>query len=790
MLKRGDILKNRYTVKQVLSSSVRSNVYLIEDSQLMKEWALKEYIIQVENPQEVTRATHKFEKEVTILAGLKHAGIPEVIDYFVIVDKAYLVMEYIKGKNLEEVLEGTFQPMYEPDVLKIGMQMAGILHFLHKQSPPIVFRDLCPANVIITGDNMVKFVDFSLGRHFKSIKDVNAKKIGTPGYAPPEQFGRDVYDERTDIYALGAILHQMLTLKNPAELSNIFKFAPIKEVNPKVSVPLEEIVGRATKYDSAERYSSALEMKREMENLLSKRGTSPSSDTASSASDRKSQGKWEADKTNVGFYTPPPAPKPSARKQDPKRESFDEEPVEKKAMPEGLKKLLVVISVLIVAFLGFGIYHKFFRQKNTKVNTVESPFSQVKDKHILQLREDAFKHYNQGVQTSDSSELALAISQLQKVSTAHPTDVVSQIYLENANILMQKKSMVKIPCLVSLTGENFESGMQILSGLAIVQNKHNSQSGKAKKIFLEVYDDQSKTEVCIKTASELANRKDILAVIGPNRSSFLATTASFFNNAKMVQISSSGTCPDVENLGEYIFRTAGDGRDLGVFMSKYALENLNLKKIAVVYDPTDSYSKVIGEMFFSEAKKMDKAELQVFNASLEANDYKSVLKEIKEFHPDGVFFVALHNHEAKFATQMKQTGIKATHLATVAAYSQQLVNEGGSAVEGIILNSYFFSGSENEKSREFTDAYRKKFNGTEPNFRAALAYDSLLPISAALNDGVYTTEELKNFLHEKLGNSVKIEGATGPITYNKNGIRNKMDLVVLTVKNGNFVLQP
>jgi branched-chain amino acid transport system substrate-binding protein len=635
---------------------------------------------------------------------------------------------------------------------------------------------------MITSDNMVKLIDFSLGRHFKSIKDINSKKIGTPGYAPPEQFGRDVYDERSDIYALGAILHQMLTLKNPAELSNIFKFAPIKEVNPKASVPLEEIVGKATKYDSAERYSTALELKREMENLISKRGIPQKVEPQTEQ--EKRQSKKEAEKTRVGFYTPPSTVQPDRNNRK------DEEPEEeKKPIPAGLKWLMVVVSVLIVLFLGFGVYNKFFKNKKAPGNTVESPFAQVKDKKILQIRDEAFRHYNQGVQTSDSSELALAISQLQKVATAHPNDVMSQVYLENANILMQKKPSVKIAALLSLTGENFESGMQILSGLALAQNRHNSQSGKARKMIIEIFDDQSKQEVCIKIASELARRNDLLAVLGPNRSSFLATTASFFNNAKILQISSTGTCPDVENLGEYIFRTAGDGRDLGVFMAKFSLDNLNLKKIAVVYDPTDSYSKVVGEMYYNEAKGQEKCELQVFSASLDSNDYKSVLKEIKIYNPDGVFFVGLHNHEARFAIQMKQAGIKATHLATVAAYSQQLISEGGSAVEGIMLNSYFFSGSENASSKEFTDAYRKKFNGTDPNFRAALAYDSLIAVAAGLEYGAVTPEEMKNFLKEKLGSSVKITGATGPIEYNKNGIRNKMDIVVLTVRNGNFILQ-
>lgn len=776
MLKRGDTIRNRYTIKQVISSSDRTSVYLVDDSELMKEWIMKEFVIRIDNPQAVAIAIQKFKKEVTVLAGLRHACIPEIVDHFAIANRQYLIMEYIQGKNLSEVLDETFQPMHEPDVLRFGIQLAGILHYLHKQVPTIIFRDLRPSNIMVTRDKLVKLINFGLGRHFRSIKDINTRKIGTPGYAPPEQFGRDIFDRRTDIYSLGSILHQLITLRNPTKISNVFKFPPITEINAKASKQFEEIIRKATGYQSSERYFNALDMKREMEALL----------TAIEAGRKKrakttTTGKVEEPK--IEFFIEPV--------EYSKYESVEEEKESlfSKLRPALKKAVIPIIAVLVIIIIILGGIYLFSSKKKKPVsqNTIESPFANIKDKRVLKIRQEGIRHYEKGVKNFDNAELALAISLLQKVVTAHPADVISHIYIRNATILIKKKPYVRVAVLASITGSNFEAGMLILSGVALGQFQHN-RSGKGEKIFVEIFDNKSKPEENIKLASELSKRKDLLAVIGPVRSPYVSSSSTFFNDSKIVQISPTGSCADIENLGEYIFRTSGDGRDLSSNMANFTAGNLRLKRIAVIFDPTQSYSKTIGELFNEKIMKKKGITTKVFHISLDSSNYSSLVKEIKEYNPDGIFTVIYHDQQGEFSRELKKAGIKAVQLSTVSIYSPQLIKDGGRAVEGIIFSSSFYPGGVFPVARKFIVRFDEKYGGIRPNFRAAFAYDSTMAISTALDRGVTTSEGLKNFLKNTLGKKVKFEGATGVISFDKHGKREKRNLVHITVKNGKFVL--
>lgn len=775
VLKKGDVLKNRYTVKEIISQGELANVYLVEDSQLLKEWVLKEYILPMKNPRQIDRSVQRFERDIMILAGLKNSGIPEFVDHFSIVDRQYLVMEFVQGRTLEKILEETFQPMYEPDVLKLGIQLAGIIAFLHKQSPPIILGDLKPSHIVITPDNHVKLIDFGICKHFSIIGDIQSRKPGTPGYAPPEQFGQNILDERSDIYALGAILHQLLTLRNPAKLPNMFKFPPISQTNPRVSSIFEGIIDKATRYNPSERYYNALDMKREMEELLSKRGKTsnpPLERTVSKANTQK----------NLDSSTIFSSPELKAMEMSPHRETK-----ESRRMPN---KNILVITVIFLFVVLSGLTGYYFisknREKDSQVkNTLESPFAEVKDHRILEIREEGLSHYIKGIETKDKNELALAISNLRKVITAHPTDAVSQIYLENAQILMQGRPYLKIAALLSLTGENFEAGMQILSGLSVAQSQHNNHS-KDKKLFIEIFDNKSQLDETIKLASTLSGRDDLFAVIGPIRSPFLSSTAPFFNESEITQISPTGSSPELENLGEFTFRTAGDGRDLAFHMAETAVNDLKLNKLAVVFDPTQSYSKFLGEIFYKDVQEKG-AKAKVFHTPLDAEDFTPILKDIKNYKPDGIFFVAYHNQQGRFAKQMTKLGMKAAHLSTTSVYSDQLISEGGKSVEGIILNSYFYPDEEDKRAAEFLKLFYEKYPNVHPNFRAAVAYDSLRAVSAAINNGVETPKALAHFLKHELGKSIFLEGVTGSIEFDEFGRRNKLNLMILTVHKGKFV---
>jgi len=203
----------------------------------------------------------QFKKEGAILSILNHPNLPRVLDYFSSGAAHYLVMEFVDGQNLEDVLacrQG--RPLEEKKALVYGIQLCRVVHYLGLQKPrPIVFRDLKPSNIMITPSGRVKLVDFGIARFIKEAKPQDTFVFGTPGYASPEQYGSGQTDQRSDIFSLGATLHHMLTGHPPP--TSPFHFRPVLELNPHVSRKTSAVVMKALSPHREDRFQSASEMK-------------------------------------------------------------------------------------------------------------------------------------------------------------------------------------------------------------------------------------------------------------------------------------------------------------------------------------------------------------------------------------------------------------------------------------------------------------------------------------------------------------------------------------------------
>lgn len=156
--------------------------------------------------------------------------------------------------------------MPEEKVIKIGRQLCEVLQYLHQMSPPIIYRDMKPANVMVRSNGDVMLIDFGTARYFKEGKLADTISLGTLGYAAPEQFGgMGQTDARTDIYGLGVTLYHLITDMNPSEPP--YEIKPIREINPALSKALEYIIVKATQRDPNERYQSVGEMLYDLNNL-------------------------------------------------------------------------------------------------------------------------------------------------------------------------------------------------------------------------------------------------------------------------------------------------------------------------------------------------------------------------------------------------------------------------------------------------------------------------------------------------------------------------------------------
>lgn len=234
--------------------------------------AIKEMISQVTDSVVRKNIFQIFEREANILATLRHPTIPRIYDYFSVDERAYLVLEFIHGKNLEQLLSDAKGFFPEQQILGWAVELCDVLEYLHAHKPePVIFRDIKPSNIMCTLQNHIALVDFGIAKVFEGSQ--KNTMVGTQGYSPPDQY-RGEATPQVDIYALGATLHHLLTLRDP-QLEAPFSFAerPITEVNPAVSREFAAVVERALEYKPEDRYANAAEMKDALLNVAQKTGT-------------------------------------------------------------------------------------------------------------------------------------------------------------------------------------------------------------------------------------------------------------------------------------------------------------------------------------------------------------------------------------------------------------------------------------------------------------------------------------------------------------------------------------
>jgi serine/threonine protein kinase len=250
------VLQGRYVVQRLIGVGGMSAVYQMANQRLGgKMLALKEMSdAAIVDPAERARAIAAFQQEAQLLARLDHPNIPKVSDYFSENGKYYIVMDFVQGETLEQALAKRAGPCSETEVREWARQLCDVLAYLHGQTPPIIFRDLKPSNIMLTPQGQIKLIDFGIARVFKSGKASDTLPMGTEGYASPEHYGKSQTDTRSDIYSLGVVLHHLLTRYDPA--STPLQLPPARQLNPQVSVQLEQAIVTATQPDMTYRYAS------------------------------------------------------------------------------------------------------------------------------------------------------------------------------------------------------------------------------------------------------------------------------------------------------------------------------------------------------------------------------------------------------------------------------------------------------------------------------------------------------------------------------------------------------
>ena len=279
-LQTGMLLNGRYQILRPLGRGGMGTVYLAEHTRLDTQVAVKEIRGAFADEAEYQAALRQCEQEARTLVRLHHANLPKVTDAFIENDRFYLVMEFIEGVTLESRLtERRGLPLPVASVIEWGLQIADVLAYLHSLDPPLIFRDLKPSNVMLRPDGRICLIDFGIARQFQPGASKDTALLGSVGYSPPEQFGRNQTEPRSDIYALGATLHHLLTGRDPA--ATPFKFPPARSLNMLVPDALSRLIADCLEIDAEKRPANAHEVAMR---LLALRDALPLSSQAESAS--------------------------------------------------------------------------------------------------------------------------------------------------------------------------------------------------------------------------------------------------------------------------------------------------------------------------------------------------------------------------------------------------------------------------------------------------------------------------------------------------------------------------
>jgi tRNA A-37 threonylcarbamoyl transferase component Bud32 len=273
VLARGSRLhEGRYTIVRLLGQGGSGAVYLADDSRLGRQCVVKELLSTFASTAERRQAEADFQREALILARLsmEQGGLPQTYDFFNEGSRHYLVMQYIDGETLEDRLRRAGGPLPIDEVVRYGAAVAEILAHLHAQQPePVIHRDVKPANIVVDSQGRVKLVDFGLAKALPSTTGAltaarHTTAAGTAGYTPLEQWMLGA-EPRSDVYALGATIHQLLTGRDPRDafaagddlnldtLKRLGTFPPLRTLRPDVPPSLDTLVRRMLDETPADR---------------------------------------------------------------------------------------------------------------------------------------------------------------------------------------------------------------------------------------------------------------------------------------------------------------------------------------------------------------------------------------------------------------------------------------------------------------------------------------------------------------------------------------------------------
>jgi serine/threonine protein kinase/ABC-type branched-subunit amino acid transport system substrate-binding protein len=608
----------RYVVKRVLGQGGMGAALLATDIRLDgKLVVIKELISDHTNPTQQQEDVRNFKREVATLAHIDHPLIPSVTDHFQEGPRYFMVQEYVEGENLEDRLERTKQAMKEREVLICASEMLDILSYLARQTPPIVHRDIKPANIIVgSRDRRAHLVDFGIARGGE-VREAQRKQtaaLGTPGYAPPEQYQGNA-DPRSDLYALAATLHHLLTNRDPRNYPP-FNFPSVCSLNPDISIDIDRVLQRGLVNDRDQRYQSASAMKQDIDAILQQRfgisgnidsytlgTTMPNLPTVSNPVPGLTSTTGVTAPASVAAHTltaiTPVQPLPPAMPPPPVK------------VPPRRTGLVIALIVLVVLLLGSGIAvalvflfpsHpnpiRVTKIGNESIGISDGSFVFDNTRTDGSLKELAA----QGLQ-KNSNDMSTATSYLNQAIAIDSSDAEAHIYLEDLRVLSSGSPYITLVVGTMMTNG---PGSDDLQGAYIAQKEYNdgSKLPNGVKVRLLIANSGSKTEYVRQVAQQIVQLsqtdKTFVGVMGWPYSSRAQEAIKVLGAAHIPMMSETASSDILSGISPYFFRVAPSNNAQGIEGAKYAKNSLHANLVALFYDKGDPYSQSLAQDFSRE----------------------------------------------------------------------------------------------------------------------------------------------------------------------------------------------
>src|SRR5216683_2785904 len=843
----------RYIIKEVLGQGGMGAALLATDKRLdSKLVVIKELISDSNDPTKLKEDEANFKREVVTLAHLDHPLIPNVTDNFDENSRFFMVQEYVEGENLEDRIDRLNQPLNERDVLIYASEILEVLDYLAQQTPPIIHRDIKPANIIISSkDKKAHLVDFGIARAdvARNVRRKQTSALGTPGYAPPEQYQGNA-DPRSDLYALGATMHHLLTNRDPRNYPP-FTYVPVRTLNAQLSPEVERVVARAVNNDVTQRYQSAAAMKRDIDDILLKRfGVSGNISSytlntsgpigatgATGAANVFANQPTRVQQSPITPVPPPPPYQPGAIYSPPPRQSGGNN--------VGRNLLLFVLVIVLLGALAFGALNLLRNRGTASGGNASTPtagpatsgigVTKAPNGEYIGISDGTFAFDTARTDGDTKQQAALKLAQGDSSGamalwdsglSTDTNDAEARIYVEDQRVLASGNPYITIVVATMLTGDSatVSVGRDNLQGAYVAQEEFNGgfklpNSVEVRLLIANAGSNQTYTNTVVRQIVQLAKQdKTFVGVMGWPFSGYTGIAIGALSAAQIPMVSQTASSDALTGISHYFFRVAPPNKDQAIVGAKYAEQVLGASKVALFYDPANSYTQSLANafstQFTADGNKIVATEQYTVK---KPSNFFQLLNDAESHNPDLIYFSGYASDASVLLTDLQAPGQPASlqimggdalyelggytssahgaatrlHFTTF-AYPDEWQNLCSSGKSFACTPPSFFT--DYKADYDPSNLHASGYGYTRTDADVMLSYDATLVMLTASGNALtgtktaITPNDLLQAL-KQINGARAIQGVSGQIALGPDGNPIKKAFVILKVIGGGFYVE-